>query len=146
MAGSGTGTPISGTTRTTSAAVGGIIEVDSSISLTPFIEAAAALVTKHCESLNSAYTSDELEMIERFLTAHLYTLRDPRPTQEAAGKVSAWYQSKVALGLSTSHYGQMAMRLDWYGGLAALDNMMLKGGKRTVGVTWLGTESETLEE
>lgn len=130
----------------TSEDVEAIIEVDANISLTPFIETAELMVTTHCEEKNSAYTDAELNQIAKYLAAHLYTLRDPRPTQEAAGKVSAWYQSKVALGLSTSHYGQMAMRLDWYGGLAALDHMMLKGGKRTVGVTWLGTESETLEE
>lgn len=132
--------------RTTSEAVAAIIDVDSSIDLTPFITTANLLVTTHCAALNSDYTATELEEIERYLAAHLSTLIDPRPTQETAGKVSAWYQSKVDLGFATSHYGQMAMLLDWYGGLAALNERMKKGGKKTVGISWLGTESETLDE
>jgi len=145
MAGSGQGTPITSTVRTTAGAVAGIISVDPNISLIPFINAAAAMVTKHC-AVFTDYTSEELELIERYLAAHFYTLIDPRPTQETAGKVSRWLQSKVGLGLSTSHYGQMAMRLDWRGGLASLDARTAKGGARTVGISWMGIPNETLLE
>jgi len=131
--------------RTTSIAVSEIIEVDTSISLTPFINTASAMVTKHCAELY-AYTDEELELIERYLAAHFYTLRDPRPTQETAGKVNQWLQSKVDLGLATSHYGQMAMVLDYNGGLSKLNTETKKGGKRTVGISWLGTENEELAD
>jgi hypothetical protein len=132
--------------RTTSEAVEAIIETDVAIDLTPFIAAASLLVNTHCEAKNSAYTATELEMIERFLSAHIYTLRDPRPTRDSVRNLDTTYQSKVDLYFCTSHYGQMALLLDWYGGLAALEESVKKGGYRTIGITWLGTKSETLEE
>jgi len=47
--------------RTTAEAVGGIIEVDATISLTPFIEVANALVTEHCST--DDYDATRLELI-----------------------------------------------------------------------------------
>lgn len=120
--------------RTTSELVAEIIEVDVDISLTPFITAANALVT---ELLVGKHDDERLELIERWLSAHFYTNRDPRPTDEKAGPVSAEYQSKVDLFLSTSHYGQMAIVLDTSGELAKLNNQA-KEGKRTVSAHWLG--------
>jgi hypothetical protein len=129
--------------RTTSALVEGIIEVDSNISLTPFITAANTLVTKCCTDLTTDYTATELQQIETYLAAHFYTLRDPRAEREKAGSVEAKYQSKVALGFSTSHYGQTAMSLDYYGGLSNLNRKIIKGtAGRSFGVTWIGTESD----
>ena len=127
--------------RTTSILVGGIIEVDANITLTPFIEAANELVTECCSS--SGYTALRLAQIEKWLSAHLYTVRDPRAESEKAGSVSEKFQSKVDLGFDTSHYGQMAMRLDTEGGLAALNERIKKGKRATVGVTWLGTADPT---
>ena len=57
--------------RTTAAAVQGIIEHDATIPLTPFIEAASALVTQCCTDLDTAYVAAQLELIERWLSAHL---------------------------------------------------------------------------
>ena len=131
--------------RTTSDLVEEIIEVESAISLTPFIAAANTLVTKCCTDLTVDYTDTELQQIETYLSAHFYTLRDPRAEREKAGSVEVKYQSKVALGFGTSHYGQTAMSLDYYGGLAKLNRNIIKGtvGK-TIGVTWLGTEEDNL--
>lgn len=125
--------------RTTSELVGGIIEVDAAISLTPFILAANELVTEAC--VDSDLTDTRLELIERFLAAHFYTLRDPRPTSEKAGPVSANYQSKVGLNLATSHYGQHAMVLDTSGGLAELSRRASRS-KRTASATWVGLEAD----
>jgi len=124
--------------RTTSEAVADIIEVDVTINLDPFISVANELVTEICS--DAGYSAERLELIERWLSAHFYTNRDPRAEQERAGPVSAKYQSKVDLNLSTSHYGQTAMMLDTAGGLAALSNS--KGTRRTASVVWLGTEEE----
>jgi len=132
--------------RTTVDAVEGIIDIDSGISLTPFIEVANAMVTTHCSEKNSDYTATELELIERWLSAHFYHIRDPRAESEKAGSVSAKYQSKVDVGFSTTHYGQMAMRVDYYGGLAALDMRIKKGRVASVGVTYLGTEPTTYDD
>ena len=129
--------------RTTDGLVGGIIEVISSITLTPFIAAANAIVTKCCTDLTVDYTAAHLVVIETWLAAHFYSVRDMRAESEKAGQVAEKYQSKVDLGFATSHYGQMAMALDWYGGLAALNESMKKGGGRTISASWLGkTETE----
>ena len=124
--------------KTTITAVGLIIEIDSAIDLTSFIETANALVTECCSE--DDYDDTRLELIERWVSAHLYTIRDARAESEKAGSVSEKKQSKVDLGFDTSHYGQTAMRLDTAGGLAALNTQMKKQGKRPVGITWLGTE------
>ena len=130
--------------RTTSAAVELIIEVDASISLTSFIEVANNIVTKHCT--DDDFTDADLELIERWLSAHFYTVRDMRAESEKAGPVTEKLQSKVDLGFSTSHYGQHAMLLDWSGALSALNEKIKKGtGLITAGVSWLGTEEEDVE-
>jgi len=131
--------------RTTNALVEAIIEVESGIVLTPFIAAANTLVTKFCTDLDEDYTAAELQQIETWLAAHFYTVRDPRADEERAGPVSQRLQSKVDLGLSTSHYGQMAMTLDYYGGLSALNESIKNGTSNTVGMTWLGTEEDDIE-
>ena len=127
--------------RTTATLVGGIIEVDTDITLTPFIDVANELVTECCTS--GDHSTTRLELIERWLSAHFYTVRDMRAESEKAGSVSQKLQSKVDLGFDTSHYGQMAMRLDTEGNLAALNEQIKKGKRTTVGVTWLGTADPT---
>lgn len=127
--------------RTTSAAVALIIEVDANIGLDPFIEVANAFVTQCCTDLTEDYTATQLELIERWLSAHMYTIRDMRAKREKAGSVSQELQSRVDLGFDTSHYGQNAMRLDWHGGLASLNEQIKRGVAKTVGITYLGTEN-----
>ena len=132
--------------RTTSVLVEGIIENSESITLTPFIEAANLLVTQYCTDLTEDYTSDELEKIETWLAAHVFTIRDMRAEYEKAGDVSEKKQSKVDLGFDTSHYGQMAMRLDYHGGLAKLNEEAKKGAVNLFVGLWMGTEKPTVED
>lgn len=129
--------------RTTDELVGGIIEVDSDIPLTPFILIANELVTECCTDLETDYADARLVLIETWLAAHFYTVRDMRAEAEKAGPVSEKFQSKVDLGFDSSHYGQTAMRLDNQGGLSALNEKIKKGISHDVGVTWLGTEDPT---
>ena len=132
--------------RTTAAQVKAIIETDSSIivvdaDLDPFILVANELVTELCTGTagpTTAYTSTRLELIERWLAAHFYCVRDPRTTNESAG-VSVGYESKVDLGLALSRYGQQAKLLDTHGGLATLDEQTKKGTTRTGSVSWRGS-------
>ena len=129
--------------RTTENAVRGIIDVSPDVSdLTAFITPANELVTECCVDDDATLSDIRLELIERYLAAHFYTVYDPRYESEKAGSVSAKYQSKVDLGLSTSHYGQMAMTLDTTGGLAALNEKTKRGTPLTAGITWLGTERD----
>jgi len=132
--------------RTTADAVKAIIEVDDGVDLTPFIEGANRLVTDICAP---HYDDDVLlEMIERWLSAHVYTIFSPLPLSEQAGQVQQTVESRVGLGLQGSEYGQFAMRLDTGGYLAALDNALntvkkqLPGSGKKFGVTWLGTECD----
>jgi hypothetical protein len=133
--------------RTTAELIGGIIEVDSTISLTPFITAANMIVTRQCVTryASAVYTDDELAEIELWLSAHFYCIRDPRATSESAGGVSASYQHATALGFDSTEYGSMAMRLDSYGGLAALNHQMKNGRGTYIGVSWLGKTKEEKE-
>lgn len=125
--------------RTTAELVGQIVEVDEDISLAPFIESANALVTEICAPVTT-YTAARLELIERWLSAHFYCIREERPVLEKADVVSERAQSKVDLGFDVTHYGQMAMRLDTNGGLAALNEEAKTGTLPSGFVTWLGTE------
>ena len=136
--------------RTTVDAVEAIIDIDSGISLTPFIEMANSLVTEVCagqtDTNGTEYTAARLELIERWLAAHAYHIRDTRADRKELGDGNAKYRSKIDMGFNLTHYGQMALRLDTNGGLAQLDQSTEKGGATTVGLSWLGkTETESLE-
>lgn len=125
--------------RTTSAEVAGIIETDSTISLTPFIAVASALVDVHCAAANPDYTAAELLLIETWLAAHFYAIRDRAKVSESAGDgVSQSMQHTEDLGFDCNEWGQAAMRLDYFGGLAKLNASTKKGTTRTVNVAWLG--------
>lgn len=125
--------------RTTAAAVEGIIETDITVpSLDPFIEASNALVTELCEPVTT-YDAVRLELIERWLAAHFYAIRDMRRLSETVGPVSEWYQYKLSLGLGCTMYGQQAMLLDTAGGLARLSHQMTNGGPIPMSITHLGS-------
>ncbi len=81
--------------RTTADLVEGIIEVDDTIPLDPFISVANELVTEYC--LTAGYSDTRLELIERWLSAHFYSVRDRRVTSEGAGGVSESMESKDRL-------------------------------------------------
>lgn len=122
--------------RTTDTAVRRIIEIDDDLTTSPFIEAASAMITEHCSSLDTTTA----ELVERWLSAHFICIYDPRATKEGAKNVTATYQSKVALGLNVSHYGQMALSLDSSGGLASWNSTVVNGTRKTASLSWGGTE------
>ncbi len=127
--------------RVTEAEVKEIIDVDPDIvSLTPFITIANELVTEVCGGAD--YTDARLKEIERWLSAHCVCIMDPRATSSGAKGVTEAYQSKTDLGLNSSHYGQMAMRLDTAGGLAALENNQKNSKGITPNITWLGKKCD----
>ena len=130
--------------RTTSAAVEAIIEVETGDSLTPFIEVANHMVTQHCT--DSSYTDTTLELIERWLSAHFYAIRAPRPDSESVGPVRTKYQYKVDLNLFVTTYGQHAMLIDYEGNLAALSKRIEEGQSSEAEVTWIGSTETEAEE
>jgi hypothetical protein len=128
--------------RTTPENVKLIVEVDETSvpDLTPFITFANELVTEFCA--DEGYSAERLEIIERWLAAHFYCVRDPRSSSEGAGGVSASYQGSTGMHLDLTTYGQQAMLLDTAGGLASLNSGVGKGNTRKVGtVIWLGDET-----
>lgn len=127
--------------RTTEELVTEIVSVDDSIDIAPFIEVASSIVDKvESADSNSALSDEDLELIERWLAAHFYCIRDPRTSAEKAGPVSATYQSKVGTGFAVTHYGQQAMALDVTGYLKTMSSELAR--RKVATVTWLGTESD----
>jgi hypothetical protein len=126
--------------RTTVALVSGIIEVEAGITVTPFIEAANALVTELCAPVTD-YDATRLELIERWLAAHFYAIRDPRRSSESVGPVKEAYQYKVKVGLQVTTYGQQVMLLDTEGALARLNRSSDEGTQGgTASVVWAGSD------
>lgn len=135
--------------RTTVELVEAAIETDDTLDVTQDIDMANELVTELC--VPQGYSDYRLELIERMLAAHFYTVHDPRASQEQAGTVQQTLQGVVKTGLKSSIYGQNAMRLDTKGALAIMDNGLDKYAKipaamaTGVGVaTWLGTNCKPL--
>lgn len=138
--------------RTTEELVASILEVDETIDLAPFIEIANELVTEVCASATNSdgtayYTNTRLEMIERYLAAHFYAVRDPRATSESAGGISASFEGSAGMGLDFTRYGQQVKLLDTAGGLAMLDKKTKDGTiKKKVGVHHLGAGQRARDE
>ncbi len=131
--------------RTTDSAVQGIIETDPNISLTPFIETASFLVDKLLVDAtdsdgNPIHDATSLELVERWLSAHYYAIRDIRPASEKAGPVSENKMYKVDLNLAVTIYGQQAMTIDISGLLAAWNDDITKGSTKKASVSWAGKD------
>ena len=130
--------------RTSASQVQGIIKTDPSISLTPFIDTASMLVDQLLTGDNDqGYTLAELEMIERWLSAHFYAIRDVRLDNERAGPVSRKFQYRVDIGLDQTQYGQAAKTLDVSGQLARYDQQTKEGGGQDVKIGHIGRPEVT---
>lgn len=136
--------------RTTAIAVKGILlqdyDTEAEPSLTPFIDTANAL-TSRLATAASADGNDlsvaELELIERWLAAHFYTISDQKYQESTTADAEAVYQGRTEMGLEATTYGQQALVLDWSGNLTSLSRH-----HRARGV-WLGstaTEAQTFDE
>lgn len=126
--------------RTTAALVRGLLEdADPNDGVfDPFILSANELVTEICVPLG--YTDVRLELIERWLAAHFYSILNPQVSFFSAGTVQESYDSKVDLRLQVTRYGQQVMILDTKGGLAGLSNSAGIVKSTTGTLTWLGSD------
>ena len=124
--------------RTTAELVEGIIEVDSDISLTPFITIANELVTELCT--NSGYSDTRLTLVETWLAGHFYGIRDQQIDSEKIKTLSTKFQYEIGLIFYQTKQGQTAMALDTDGNLAALSKRIEAGKEPGVSITWLGTD------
>jgi hypothetical protein len=126
--------------RTTAALVEGIIATTPNVDLTPFIAAANSLTTNICGpgGYDDTGIGSTMELIERWLSAHLYTIFDNQLAAAKAGTVAVRYQYDVKLMLFNSMYGQQAMMLDYKGLLAAVSNTNQVKRQINVALIWLG--------
>lgn len=133
--------------RTTVLAVGKIIEVDPTIDLEPFLLDAAVFYNS---VVGTANTEEVAEMVERWLSAHFYSIRDNRVSQESAGPVSQTLVGRVDLRLDGTYHGQQAIMLDtserlagWMLRASGKTSLIGKIGQGSIGILWAGqTESE----
>lgn len=126
--------------RTTASAVQALVNWNSDVSVEPFIETATALID--AVLLDAGYSDTLLELIERWLSAHFYSVRMQQRSSESVESASVSYQNKVDLKLMLTSYGQQVAMLDYKGILAALGKPKVR-----LGATYLGkTPCEKREE
>lgn len=101
--------------RVSNAEVRAILDnVTSSEDLSPFILAANSLIAG---VIGNNYSEDHLTHIEKFLSAHLYSIKNPSIKQEGIGDAQITYQGAigVAKGLEFTPHGQQVLILDYNG-------------------------------
>lgn len=125
--------------RTNSDAVKAILLLDydskRSPDLAAFIETASALVDDvvDCAAEKGvALTDARLELIERWLAAHLYKMSDKDVTSSSQQGASASFTGQFGMGFDATRYGQMATRIDSSGCLDNIDKT------QEASMEWLG--------
>jgi len=114
---------------------------DGLTDLTPFIASASAVVDRvNTAAQNKAImpvtlSAVELELIERWLAAHFYTVMDPLYRSKSTMGASGNFQRGQANdGFETTDYGRQACMLDYSGMLRAIGKRQVAGGY------WAGIE------
>ncbi len=132
--------------RTSESDVRAIISSDSTLDLSPFIQAASSL-TDHVDTCDTAglLSARQLREIETWLAAWMYERRDQGYTEKETGEAKARFQGKTDMYLASNYWGQTAMILDITGCLAGLQEQVVNG-KKQVQLLWLGKpESEQID-
>ncbi len=110
-------------------------DYDGSRDLTPFIDSASSIVDRVAACATNkgkTLSSTELELIERWLSAHLYMMSDQQYASKSTAGASASFRATGGLSLDGSTYGQTAKIVDHSGCLAAFDK------RQTAQLVWLG--------
>jgi hypothetical protein len=90
--------------------------------ITPFLESANVVVTGKCT--DASYSAEVLELIERWLAAHLASSAKSRQISgKKVGEASWEYAGKTGTVLDSTSYGQQVKLLDYKGTLADLSNI-----------------------
>lgn len=133
--GSGTGTPVSGSTlRVTPTEVRQIFETDlADVEITAGITLANQMITALDLAGTGSLSTATLKQIELLLSAHFCSLKDPRVQRERVGQdFQATYQGKTDMGLNATFYGQQAIVLDYSGTLATYASGLKRAMFKTV--------------
>jgi len=91
-----------------------IIDVDSSLDLTEFIDTAHVIVSEELTPLD-IYSNDRLTKIELWLAAHFVACRQRQLEQEWIGDAKQYFSGKFGMDLRFTQYGQQVMFLDTEG-------------------------------
>lgn len=126
--------------RTTSVLVKGILgdNYDTLVNpdLTPAITAANMVMNRVATMASTkgmALSTTELELIERWLSAHFYCVNDPLYTSRSTQGASGSFQVGQAIeGFGSTEYGRQAMAMDYSGCLKVMST------KQRAVMTWLG--------
>lgn len=128
--------------RTTASQVQGVLQDDFGLrddgttpDVTPYIDSANVVVTRvnTCAGDKGITLSDaELELIERWLAAHLYAVSDKPLASKSSGGASGSFHGQTGMKLEATLYGQHAMLVDYSGCLAAI------GKRQNARCFWLG--------
>lgn len=128
--------------RTTAALVQGVLGDDYGLNLAgslpdliPYIAAASSIVTNliPCQTRKGySLTSDNMELIERWLAAHLYKMSDKDYTSRSTAGASGQFAGQTTQGFDATLYGQTAQRLDPSNCLRNLDKQQKGRG------IWIG--------
>lgn len=120
------------TARTNRRLVIGILDTPNmSADYSPYILSANTLTTGVClpgvtnpqVHYTDGYVGSNMELIERWLSAHFYCIFDPRSSfNQGPDFISDTIESKIDLGLKVTRYGQQALLMDYGGYLAAMEN------------------------
>ena len=130
--------------RTSEKAVRKIVNTSTDYSLTPFIET-AHIVVDRIESNDSdgVMTAGELEVVERWLSAHFYSIQDQMLSARSTEGASGTFQGTTAMYLESTTYGQQAILLDETGYLENLNKKAKAetASRATASMVWLGKEA-----
>jgi hypothetical protein len=125
--------------RTASSDVQAIMgnDYDGTTSLIPFIATASSVVDRLATLDSGALLSaTQLELIERWVSAHCYCLMDRQLQEKSTGKSKGIITGTFGKMLDMTSYGQMAKMLDFTGKLSAI------GGPKA-SMSWLGLAKST---
>jgi hypothetical protein len=122
------------TLRTTTALVAGIVQIQPGFDVTPFIYFANNITTQVCTypqpwqssreffAYTDGFINSQMELIERWLSAHYYAGYDNQLVAAKAGTAAVRFQQKIDYDLRNTEYGQAAMIFDFQGNLASWNN------------------------
>lgn len=108
--------------------------IPSTVDLDGFIDTATKLVDKVAECAGSDLDDQHLELLERWLAAHFYTVIYPTLKSKSIGSASQTFHTGTnGTKLESTPFGQQALALDTSGCLEKITG-------ETVSLTWLGTD------
>jgi len=115
--------------RTTDDRVALLIQYDRTFitDLQPFIDD-ASLIIDNVVAIAPLPTDALLELVERYLAAHLVMVTSGQVSMEKVRSLQVQYGTLLDKGFAITHWGTTAMMLDTTGRLAAFNTRLMQGG------------------